>query len=159
MILINGWLNLALTRMKKKNKDVVQQILDLENNSSSDLTKQKLSSLDLQDKNFTGSDCTDASFMMSNLAGCDFSGCNLTGANFLNANLSKVTFEGAQRNGHQIIKFASIVTSGKSAYGFLCQDKDRKIAYINEGNLPESEYKQGNASDFGRMLYQLLING
>ncbi|MCK5615497.1 pentapeptide repeat-containing protein, partial [Candidatus Pacearchaeota archaeon] len=112
----------------------------------------------LQDKNFTGSDCEDANFMISNLAGCDFTNCNLTGANFLMSNLSMATFEGANRNSHQILKFASILSDNKNAYGFLCQKKDSKIVYITEGNAKEYEWKQSTATDLGRMIYQLLVN-
>lgn len=143
----------------KKNKDVIQTILDLSNNTASNLDDQKLSSLDLQDKDFSGSSFKNANLRMSNLAGCDFSNCELTGTNFLFSNLSKCIFSGAKRNGKQIIKHASIINGGKAAYGFLCQDKSRKHAYINEMNLPETEYNQGKATDLGRMLYQLLING
>ena len=145
--------------MKPKNKDVIEQIQGLKDNSSSDLSNQKLTSLDFQDRNFTGSDMTGANFMMSNLAGCDFTNCNLTDVNFLHANLALSIFEGAQRNKNQILKFASITCDGKSAYGFLCQGKDKKIVYVNEGNKLEVEYKQSNASDLGMMLYQLLMNG
>lgn len=143
----------------KKDKDVINQILDLENNSGSDLKGQKLSSLDLQDKDFSSSDLTDVSFMMSNLKGCDFSNCNLTGVNFLYSNLSFAIFEGAHRNGNQILKHASIVTDEISAYGFLCLKNGKtKTVYINEGNKPETEYKQSTVSDIGVALYQLLIN-
>jgi len=140
-----------------KDKEVIQKILDLENNSSSNLKGKKLSSLDLQDRNFTGSDCTDTNFSISNLAGCNFTNCNLTGANFLNANLSYANFTGAHRNKLQIINFVSVISDNKAAYGFLCKRKDAKIALITDGNIDEYEWKQAGASAMGTMIYQLLV--
>jgi uncharacterized protein YjbI with pentapeptide repeats len=95
---------------------------------------------------------------MSNLAGCDFTNCNLTDTDFLFSNTNHIIFTGAHRNGAQILKHAFINVEDKSGYAFLCQKKDRKIVYINEGNIKESEYKQSNATFIGRILYQLLMS-
>ena len=144
---------------EKKEKNLIDELLEIDNHSGVDLSKKKLAALDLSDKDFSKSSLVGTSFLMSNLAGCNFSSANITDADFTDANLTKCIWDGAIRNGKQVMKYACIVNGDYSVYGFLVKSKSKTAVLINEANKPEYEYKQGTATHETQLLYNLLVNG
>lgn len=144
---------------KKKDKDTIDVLLEIDNHSGSDYSNKKLTGLDLQDKDFSKSNLAGANFLQCNLAGSDFSCADLTGTNFTDANCAGVNWDGAKRNGKQVVKYGSIVNGKYSVYGFLAKSKKKTVVLINEANIPEYEYTQAKAKRETALLYNLLVNG
>ena len=144
---------------QKKDKDIIELLQEIDNHSGEDYSGQKLTSLDLQGKDFSKANLSKANFLMSNLCGCDFSSADITDTNFTDANMVSCQWDGAKRNGKQVLKYGSIVNGKYSVYGFLVKDRKRTTVLINEANIPEYEYTMPKAKHETQLLYNLLVNG
>ncbi len=142
-----------------KDKKLIDKLSKSDRHSGSDLSGHQLFGLDLSNKDFSKSDLSGANLSGSNLSFSDFSSSDLSGANLEGAHLRNAKIKGAMRDGKQIMKHASISVEDEYYYAFLCKGQNGQVVLINEPNKKEYEFKRGNASQMGALLYNFLVNG
>lgn len=141
-----------------KDRKLIDKLKKSDKHSGSNLAGQILFNLDLSNKDFSKSDLSGANLSGSNLSFCDFTSTDLSGANLEGSHLRNAKLEGAKRAGKQILKHAVINVADKYYYGFLCKGEYGQTVLINEPGKSEYEFKRGNASQMGAILYNFLVN-
>lgn len=141
-----------------KDKKLIDKLKKSDKHSGSDLNGQILFNLDLSNKDFSKSDLSGSNLSGSNLSFCDLTSTDLSGTNLEGSHLRNAKIEGAKRAGMQILKHASISVADKYYYGFLCKGEYGQTVLINEPGKAEYEFKRGNASQMGAILYNFLVN-
>ncbi len=142
-----------------KDKKLIDGLKKSDKHSGKDLSGHVLFNLDLSGKDFSKSDLSSTNLAGANLSRCDFSSTNLTDTKLTGALLKGCVFDGAIRNGNQVIMHASISVGDNFHYAFLCKQAEGEVILINEQSRDEYEYKMGGASAIGSMLVNLINNG
>jgi uncharacterized protein YjbI with pentapeptide repeats len=141
-----------------KDKKLIDKLKKSDKHSGSELSGQILFNLDLSYKDFSKSDLSGANLTGTNLSFCDLTSTDLTDTNLEGSHLRNTKLDGAKRAGKQILKYASITVGDKYYYGFLCKGEYGQTVLINEPGKKEYEFKRGNASQMGAILYNFLVN-
>jgi len=152
-------MNRSQTIGNGKNKDLIKKLQATDKHQGSDLSGEMLFNIPLSKKDFSKSNFKNASLSGSDLSNCNLSSTDLTGTDLTATHLRFTDLTGAKRNGSQIIKRATVSIDDQHHYAFLCKSKAGKTVLINENNKQEYEFKRGNSTVIGAMLYNLLMMG